>query len=238
MQRLLALLSAIFCLSTWGVAFAQLPKAGRDAGQLAEAVLGELPGVVSVGLLRDGEIQVAVRRRERPGEPVQKIDGPAPGEEPIFEIGSVSKVFTGLLVAHRVERGELALDDSIGPLLQGSISFRYETASRISVRQLLTHTSCLRRWPASFTKAGVFEQGTNYGQQGLRSTLADLVLGRMPPCETRYSNVGYAILGEVLAHRSGRPWDALVLEGITQPLGLRDTRLHLLPTQQARVAPP
>lgn len=238
MHRRLALLCGVFYLSTWGVALAQLPKAGRDAGQLAEAALGDLPGVVSVGLLRDGKVHVAVRRRERPGGPVQKIDGPSPGAEPIFEIGSVSKVFTGLLVAQRVESGELGLGDSIGPLLQGSLAFRYETASRISVRQLLTHTSCLRRWPASFTEAGMFEQATNFGQQGLRSTLAELVLGRMPPCETRYSNVGYAILGEVLAHRFGRPWDSLVLEGITQPLGLGDTRLHLSPTEQARVAPP
>jgi D-alanyl-D-alanine-carboxypeptidase/D-alanyl-D-alanine-endopeptidase len=238
MHWALPLLSATMCLSAWGVTFAQSSPAARDAGQLAEAALGELPGAVSVGVLRAGKIQVAVRRRERPGEPMEKVDGPVPGAEPIFEIGSVSKVFTGLLVAQRVEGGELRLDDTIGHLLQGAVAFRYETASTISVRQLVTHTSCLQRWPAGFTAERMFDPSTEFGPARLRATLTDLVVARTPPCETRYSNVGYAILGEVLAQRSQRPWDSLVLEGIAQPLALRDTRVHLSPAQQARLAPP
>jgi serine-type D-Ala-D-Ala carboxypeptidase/endopeptidase len=238
MHWALPLLSATMCLSAWGVTFAQSPPTARDSGQLAEAALGQLPGVVSVGVLREGKIQVAVRRRERLGQPVEKIDGPTPGAEPIFEIGSVSKVFTGLLVAQRVEGGELRLDDTIGQLLQGSVAFRYETASRIDVRQLLTHTSCLRRWPAGFTAERTLDQASEYGQARARSELTDLVLSRTPPCETRYSNVGYAILGEILAQHSQRPWESLVLESIAQPLALRDTRVHLSPAQQARLAPP
>jgi CubicO group peptidase (beta-lactamase class C family) len=84
----------------------------------------------------------------------------------------------------------------------------------------------------------MFEQASEYGQAKLRSTMTDLVLGRTPPCETRYSNVGYAVLGEVLAQRSQRPWEALLVNDIAQPLALRDTRLHLSPVQQARRAPP
>lgn len=238
MHWALPLLSATLCLSAWGAASAQSRPAARDAGQLAEAALGELPGVVSVGVLHAGKIEVAVRRRERPGEPMEKVDAPAPGAEPIFEIGSVSKVFTGLLVAQRVEGGALRLDDTIGHLLQGTVAFRYQTASTLSVRQLLTHTSCLHRWPAGFTGERMFDQSTEFGPAQLRATLADLVVGRTPPCETRYSNVGYAILGEVLAQRSQRPWDALVLEGIAQPLALRDTRVVLAAAEEARVAPP
>ena len=238
MHWALPFLSAAISLSAWGATFAQSPPAARDAGQLAEAALGQLPGVVSVGVLREGKIQVAVRRRERLGQPVEKVDGPAPGTEPIFEIGSVSKVFTGLLVAQRVERGELRLDDTIGQLLSGHVAFRYEAASGISVRQLLTHTSCLRRWPVSFTAERTFEQATEYGQARLWSSMTHLVLGRTPPCETRYSNVGYAVLGEMLAQRWQRPWESLLLEDIVQPLALRDTRVHLSPAQQARRAPP
>jgi CubicO group peptidase (beta-lactamase class C family) len=64
------------------------------------------------------------------------------------------------------------------------------------------------------------------------------VVARTPPCETRYSNVGYAVLGEAMALRAQRPWEALVAEGIADPLRLADTRQHLSPAQQARVAPP
>jgi len=150
----------------------------------------------------------------------------------------VSKVFTGLLTAQRVERGELRLDDAMRDLLDGVVSFRYETVSTIQLRQLLTHTGCLKRWPASFTPNGMFQQATRYGVAGLWSGLSTHVLGRSPPCETTYSNVGYAVLGQMLAERAQRPWEALLVADIAQPLAMHDTRQHLSPAQRSRVAPP
>jgi CubicO group peptidase (beta-lactamase class C family) len=223
-------------LLAWGAALAQGTAPAPDPAALAEATLGKLPGVVSVGVLHDGKFEVSVRRRERTGAPMEAVAA-RPGTEPIFEIGSVSKVFTGLLVAQRVERGDLRLDDRIGRLLQGRVAFRYETASTLQVRQLLTHTACLRRWPAGFTERGMFAQATGYGSAGLWDMMGRLVVGRAPPCETRYSNVGYAVLGETMALRAQRPWEALVVEGIADPLRLADTRQHLSPAQQARLAP-
>jgi D-alanyl-D-alanine-carboxypeptidase/D-alanyl-D-alanine-endopeptidase len=231
-------IAAAVCLLAPATALAQAPPPARDAGRLAEAALGELPGVVSVGVLRDGKLHVAVRRRERLGQPVEKVDQPAAGTEPIFEVGSVSKVVTGLLVARRVESGKLGLGDSIGELLRGQATFRYEAASRITVRQLLTHTSCLRRWPAAFTAEHMFDQASELSRAGLLATVTDLVLGRTLPCETRYSNVGYALLGDIVAQRSQRPWDALVVSEIAQPLAMHDTRLPLSTAQEARRAPP
>ncbi len=220
-------------------ALAQAPPAEREPGHIAESVLGKLPGTVSVGVMRDGRVEVAVRRRERIGQAIETVDlVKQPAAEPIFEIGSVSKVFTGLLTAQRVERGELRLDDTIGDLLAGVVSFRYETVSTIQLRQLLTHTSCLKRWPAAFTPNGMFQQSTQYGVAGLWGGLSSHVLGRSPPCETAYSNLGYAVLGQTLAERAQRPWEALVVADIAQPLAMYDTRQHLSPTQRSRVASP
>ncbi|HYE39504.1 MAG TPA: serine hydrolase domain-containing protein [Ramlibacter sp.] len=202
-----------------------------------ESTLGPLPGVAAVGVLREGKIDVAVRRRERVGSPMETVDV-AREAEPIFEVGSVSKVFTGLLVAQRVERGELRLDDTIGHLLREKVPFRYEIVSTIRLRELLTHTSCLSRWPASFTETRMFEQATELGSAKLWELMGSFVLGRQPPCETKYSNLGYAILGEMMAVRARQPWESLFVEGIAAPLAMRDTRARLSPAQQARLAPP
>lgn len=226
------------------LALGAAPQAGAagtppDPGRIAEVALGELPGVVSVGVLRGGRIELAVRRRDGYGQAMQTIDvARQPAAEPIFEIGSVSKVFTGLLVAQGVERSQWRLDDSIGDLLQGRVQFRYEMVSTIQLRQLLTHTACLQRWPAAFKPGTFFEQATAYGAHGLWSGLSSHVLGRSPPCETIYSNLGFAVLGQTLAERAGRTWESLVVAGIAQPLALHDTREHLSAAQRGRVAPP
>jgi serine-type D-Ala-D-Ala carboxypeptidase/endopeptidase len=231
----------LLLIATWlmpgGVALAQSPPPARDPASLAEATLGEWPGVVAVGVLQGGKMQVAVRRRDKAGAPMETLAAGAHAE-PIFEIGSISKVFTGLLVARRVQRGELRLDDTLGHLMQGRASFRYETVATIQVKQLLTHTSCLQRWPAAFTVQDMFEQAAAYDSAQLWDMMGHLVLGRTPPCETRYSNIGYAALGDLVALRSQRPWEALVLEEIARPLDLADTRRHLSASQQARVAAP
>lgn len=230
-----ALSTVALAACTWCAAQAQ--PVALDAQQLAEAALGELPGVVAVGVLREGNVETALRRRERAGDPLQPWE-PRPGAEPIFEIGSISKVFTGLLVAQQVEQGRLGLDDTLATLLQGRVPFRYERVTTLPVRHLLTHRACLPHWPASFTGSQMFEQATKFGREGLWSLMGQYVLGRSPPCETKYSNVGFAVLGQALAERAQRPWEDLVLEGIVQPLGLRDTRVQLSPAQQARLAAP
>ncbi|RYF14458.1 MAG: hypothetical protein EOO30_18110 [Comamonadaceae bacterium] len=238
MLRTLRFLPLAAWLSLCGSAFADGAASSRNAAHLVQAVLGELPGVAAVGVLRQGKIVVAVRRRERMGSPLETVDvAGAPGAEPIFEVGSVSKVFTGLLVAQRVERGELRLEDTIGELLEGKVPFRYEIASTIRVRQLVTHASCLPRWPAGFTEARMFEQAGEYGSAGLWALMGRFVLGRQPPCETRYSNLGYAVLGEMMAVRAQQPWESLFVEEIARPLALHDTRARLSSAQQQRLAP-
>jgi CubicO group peptidase (beta-lactamase class C family) len=80
----------------------------------------------------------------------------------------------------------------------------------------------------------MFEQATRYQREQLWSEMGNLVVGRALPCETRYSNVGYAALGDILAQRSQRTWESLVVDEVAKPLGLADTRQNLSPAQQAR----
>jgi CubicO group peptidase (beta-lactamase class C family) len=218
----------------WGAGgcLAQTPAASLDAAALAEATLGTLQGTVAVGILRGDTVQLAIRRRDHLGAPLVVID-PQRVPEPVFEIGSVSKVFTGLLAAQNVEAGTLHLDDTLGELLRGRVRFQWEQAPRLTVRQLLTHTSCLPRWPTSRS----FEEQAGYERPQIWSLLGNYLHGRTPPCETKYSNFGYAVLGELLAEKSGQSWESQVLAKIARPAGMSSTAVTLPRALEARLAP-
>lgn len=192
---------------------------------LAVAALQGLSGTAAAATLRDNMIQVAVRGAST-----------AKGAEPIFEIGSISKVFTGLLLAQAVESKEVSLDDTIGVLLKASVPFDSERTAAITLRQLVTHTSCLPRLPENPNRVPAASQLTSYGRAQLWSELSRLALPRQPPCASEYSNFGMAVLAELLSQRAGRPWKDLVRIRITGPLGMRDTFVKIPKRHASRLA--
>jgi D-alanyl-D-alanine-carboxypeptidase/D-alanyl-D-alanine-endopeptidase len=203
-----------------------------SAEALARAALDGLPGMAAVGTLRNGVMRVAVHPAPMAGNGTHGA-----GTEPMFEIGSVSKVFTGLLLAQAVEKGELRLDDPIGMLLGKSVAFASRSTASITLRQLVTHTSCLRRLPENPNVLPAASQITSYTRQDLWAALGSTRIPRSPPCKSDYSNFGFAVLGELLAQRAGKPWEQLVKEQITGPLAMRDTFVTLPATQAQRLQP-
>lgn len=187
------------------------------ADALAAAALGPLRGAAEVGVWHGGQARFGAARNRVAEAPAQAL----------FEVGSISKVFTGLLLAQAVERGDLALDDTLGGLLQGSSatgSTLPAPVAAITLRQLVTHTSCLPRLPADFRRnSDPANPYLRYNRARLWQALADARLAQAPPCAGAYSNLGFAVLGELLAQRYGKPWAALVQERITGPLGMQDT---------------
>lgn len=208
-----------------GAALAQplppLPDPDRLAGQL----LGGERGAAVVAVARGAQVL-----RGSASQPERAIDA----EHALFEIGSVSKVFTGLLLAQAVERGQLSLDDTLGQRLprqtQGT------PVAGLTLRQLVTHSACLPRTLAADGPNAVAEIRTLTPAQ-LWDALPQLVLAGQPPCAPRYSNLGMALLGNLLAQRYGRTWEMLVRERIAEPLGLHDTVQTLDATQRARMLP-
>jgi len=155
-------------------------------------------------------------------------------------VGSISKVFTGLLLAQAVERGELSLDDTVGRLLQGqALPDLPPRVAAITLGQLVTHTSCLARLPGDFFRAGYDAANPyqRYDRVRLWASLAQARLVQAPPCQSSYSNWGFGVLGELLSVRYGRPWAELVRERITAPLGMYDT-VQELGDKASRLAVP
>ncbi len=205
---------------------AQLLSIRSEPAALARAALGPEPGSASVAVWRDGRLSVATLRRAP--------DAAAPVELPpaellaLFEIGSISKVFTGVLLAQAVEKGELSLDDNLGQLLKGKVVFSSGEVAAITLRQLVTHSSCLPRQFGELRQGpAIVAQIRSASRSALWAALASQKLTRQGPCPALYSNYGMAVIGELLSERYGKPWSELVRDNITVPLGMADTVQHM-----------
>lgn len=206
--------------------YAQSLDLSTDPNKLAAETLGKQPGSVTVGVARGaGEVfGVAGETGAEAGKPV------------LYEIGSISKVFTGLLLAQAVEKGELSLDDNLGKLLAGQVTMQPEVAA-ITLRQLVTHSSCLPRLPEGKWSDEMRDPYRDVSRAMLWDALAKTKLKQSPPCAGDYSNFGFAVLAETLSVRYLAPWETLVIERIAAPLEMKDTLQHL-GDKQARFAKP
>lgn len=140
-----------------------------------------------------------------------------------YRIASISKVFTATAVMQLVERNAVRLDERVERYVPW-IRARSGTARSITVRQLLSHT------------AGVERDGTPHWVTDRFPTLEQLKaraangIAVLPPLERwKYSNVGYALLGQVVAAASGQPYEEYVRANVTVPLRLRHTGFAITP---------
>jgi len=162
--------------------------------------------------------------------------------ETLFEIGSITKVFTALLLADMARRGEVGLDDPVSRHLPSDFRVPPRDGHEITLADLATHTSGLPRWPllsgdAPPPQAAIEAMG-RLSLEDFKAWLANVHLPQNPPAAGAwwYSNVGYALLGMALTHRSGRSYEALLQARVINPLDLRDTTFNPTTAMSPRVA--
>lgn len=155
----------------------------------------------------------------------------------LFEIGSITKMFTGLLLAQAVVEGRVSLDDRIARHLPAGLPLAPEVAA-ITLGQLATHTSGLPCLPPDFLAVDPKDPYARYDAAALHASLAGLKLGQAAPRPVDYSNLGVALLGHLLSRVYERSYADLLEEKIARPLGLRDTVIAPDPEQQKRLAAP
>jgi CubicO group peptidase (beta-lactamase class C family) len=160
-------------------------------------------------------------------------------EDLIFEIGSITKVFTAILLCVLVEEGKI---DPHAPLSEMSDALS-EVPSWITPERLTSHTSGLPNiyvpiWKALFQQrpAGPY---ANFTRKDLLTWVRNW-RGKDPEANLRhsYSNLGAGLLGEAMAMQAGRPFTELLAERVIHPIGLKDTTGHLDGTQRARSMQP
>ncbi|HEX5985458.1 MAG TPA: serine hydrolase domain-containing protein [Nocardioides sp.] len=158
-------------------------------------------------------------------------------ERTVFEIGSVTKVFTALLLADQVVAGNVELEQPLQELLP---DVRIPVRGRpITLADLATHTSGLPRLPRSMLRQAMRNRSDPYAhftEHDVHAGLERARLRREPGGKWRYSNFGAAVLGHALAKHAGTTYDHLLRERVTGPLGLVDTVITLRPDQVQRAA--
>ncbi len=171
-----------------------------------------------------GVVQHGVRRIFTYG-PVQ--------EDSIFEIGSVSKTFTSLLLAQMVERGQVKLDQPVRELLPPGVVAKTEGAE-ITLLDLATHQSGLPRMPDNFHPANGQDPYADYRPADLYGFIKKHGVKKPAGAKVAYSNLGAGLLGQALANREGTSYPNLLRAQVIEPLDLKDTVVQLSPEQQKR----
>lgn len=187
---------------------------------------------VSVGVIKSDGPTTAHAGSVAPDNPT------APDNQTLYEIGSISKVFTSLLLADAVVRGEVTLDTPIARLLPSDTTLPDNAGERITLRMLATHTSGLPSIPVEIPTDNYTNPYGAYTEADLWTTLRNVKLDFEPGTKAGYSNLAVGLLGTLLASNAGMTYAELLAERITRPLGMKDTVIEPDKTLQLRFAPP
>jgi D-alanyl-D-alanine-carboxypeptidase/D-alanyl-D-alanine-endopeptidase len=160
----------------------------------------------------------------------------AVNEETVFEIGSVGKLFTALLLADMVERGDVAFDDPIELYLPSSVKAPTYMGQSITLIDLATHTSGLPSLPDNLNPADELNPYADYTVAQMYEALAQTTLTRKPGSQYEYSNFGMGLLGHILSLRASMSYEELVVTRVADELGMPSTRVTLTPEMQDRLA--
>jgi CubicO group peptidase (beta-lactamase class C family) len=207
-----------------------------DAAHLQEVLDKDLAAALASGELAAGTdagvtigvVQHGVRRIFSYGTARQ---------DSVFEIGSVTKTFTGLLLAQLVEQKKVRLDEPVRSLLPPGTVSAPPSGPEITLVDLSAQRSGLPRMPDNFHPADETDPYADYDKKALFAFLASHGVALPAKPEFAYSNLGVGLLGEALAERAGRTYDALLHEEITAPLGMKDTAVALTASMRARFIP-
>ena len=188
----------------------------------SEAKLGRFSGVVLIA--KDGvpffREAWGIADRER---------GVAVNAETKFNLGSLDKMMTGVAIAQLVQAGKLSYDDTVAKFLDFPNA---ADARRITVRQLLTHTSGLGSY---FTERFHREQPSTVAQL-LEVARENATLAFEPGTRMRYSNTAYVVLGAIVEKLSGQPYHDYVRAKIHQPAGMKHTLTYAEAMQAGNMA--
>jgi CubicO group peptidase (beta-lactamase class C family) len=154
----------------------------------------------------------------------------------VFEIASVTKVFTALLLADMVGENEVALSDPAAKYLRSDLKIPERNGRSITLVDLATHTSGLPFMPAD---APPFNDpaAAKYSTDDLKHYLVSHQLTRDIGSTWEYSNIGYWVLSEALANRAGEEIKNLVRTRVLAPLKMNNTDFALSPTMKFNLAP-
>ena len=186
---------------------------------------GIVVGVVDA----DGHTRVVAYGDPGPGQPA--LDG-----NTVFEIGSISKVFTATVLAEMVQEGKVKLEDPVQRYLPSTVQLPTRNGKAITLGNLSEQNSGLPRMPDNFHPVDPANPYADYSVQQMYDFLSHYQLARDPGAQFEYSNLGVGLLGHVLSLAAGKPYEQLERERVWEPLGMTHTAITFTPWMKAHLA--
>ncbi len=157
-----------------------------------------------------------------------------PDAQTMFEVGSVSKVFTAIALARLELDGKVKLTDTVRASLPDKVALA-SALEPVTLLHLATHTSGLPRLPGNLdtSEANLANPYAKYDAAQLYQFLAGAKPNNPPGRVMDYSNVGFALLGHMLTLKAGQPYEELVRGALLEPLGMTNTAIRLTEEQRA-----
>jgi CubicO group peptidase (beta-lactamase class C family) len=186
---------------------------------------------VSIGIFKDNqELYYGY------GE-TKKGNGVIPNSETLYEIGSITKTFTALLMMDYLQSNSLSIECPINNLLPSDIPLLGHLGNSIKIKHLLNHTSGLPRLPGDFESGmDINNPYKHYDSTKVYSFLKNFRLLVDPGEYWEYSNLGMGIAGLILERKSHKGYEELLVDKICTPMGLNKTKISLNTTDSLNLA--
>lgn len=163
-------------------------------------------------------------------------NGRALDGDTVFDIGSLTKLFTALVLADMVVHGRMTMDDPLGKYLPADVHVPEFGGKSITLLDVVTYSPGLPGWPADMPPLSE-NAFPDYSTDQLYQALSRTQLDAAPGTHYVYSNFGYGLLGLALARYASTDFESLVISRVCKPLGMESTRMKLTQDMQARVSP-
>ncbi len=237
MQQMAMVVGTFVCLLLGGVTGFALQPAGPilTEAEIRQILVNRIDeqkrsvGIV-VGVVEPGGRRVVAHGQLATDNP-SEVDG-----DTVFEIGSITKAFTAILLADLAGEGAVELETPVQRLLGPDVTVPTRSGAEITLLHLATHSSGLPRLPSNMRPGNAANPYGDYTVAQLNEFLSSYELERDIGEAVEYSNLGAGLLGHALALNQGTDYETLVSERLLEPLGMSDTSVSLSPSQQERLA--
>jgi serine-type D-Ala-D-Ala carboxypeptidase/endopeptidase len=190
------------------------------------------PGMVAAIL--DSSGHPVIRTQGTAGDAADRaLDG-----DTLFDIGSLTKLFTAVALADMVARGEMAMQDSLAKYLPPDVQVPDFAGKPITLLDVVTYSPGLPGWPSNTPALSEDDKPfPDYPTEKIYQALAATKLAAAPGTQYVYSNFGYGLLGLALARRAKLGFEEMIVSRVCKPLGMDSTCITVPAAMQARVAP-
>lgn len=214
MKHLFTIFIALCALSS----FAQKALPAEVIKNIESRISNGYSPSIAIGIIdKDGPQYYLFGTKTAGGQPVN--------EHTIYEIGSISKTFTGILLAQAVLDGQVKTDDPAQKYLPSSVKLPTQDGKQVTLGHLSDHTSALARMPSNFTPKDPANPYADYTVEQMYTFLNGYTLPRDIGSKYEYSNLAQGLLGHILALKAGTSYEALMLSKIATPLGMKETKI-------------